>query len=200
MGPATAGEASTSAVEGIVLECGGGSPPLRLAPGSGKICCIDARSEAACARLAREALECSAVEVVPRAGGLISNLSVLENILLPAIYHGHVTGAQLAGLVYRAFEHCGFSQDEVDALCARSVADLDGYERRLVALVRSLLMHPPILLLERVFEGLTAVDVERVARFGEYYRRAVAGGTLVYVNLAGMPRPELAADVRVEAE
>lgn len=184
----------------IELRCARDAAPLRITPGSGRSYHITARSEAALNRLVQEALHCPAAELVPHSGGLLANLSVLENIVLPIVYHQRVATPRLAELVYIEFEACELDRTQAEALCGRAVPDLDGFERRLVLLVRSLLIRPAVLLMERIFEGLTAQDMERVAGFGGYYRRAVAGGTLVYFDLAGMPCPEIPADVRAEAE
>ena len=173
---------------------------LRIDPDTGRTYCMVARDAAGCARAVQRVLEHPMAEVVPHAGGLLVGLSVLENIVLPAVYHGRVTVARLTDLVYQAFENCGIGRHDADALSRRTVADLDDYERRLVAFVRSLVMHPPLLIFERIFEGLTAADTERVARFATDYRRMVAGGTVVYANLAGMACPELATDARAEPE
>jgi ABC-type transporter Mla maintaining outer membrane lipid asymmetry ATPase subunit MlaF len=194
------GDGDAAVPEAIVLECGADRRPLRIAPASAQTYCITARDEAACARLVRDALRCPAAELLPRTGGLLSNLSVLENIVLPALYHRRIPVDRVAEQVYEAFEACDLDRGQADALCARTVTDLDVLAARLVALVRSLLMRPAVLLMERVFEGLTADDMARVARFSEYYRRVVAAGTLVYFNLARMPCPEIATDVRAEAE
>ena len=197
-GPLVTGDAAVP--EAIVLECGADRRPLRIALASAQTYWITARDEAACARLVREALRCLEAELLPRTGGLLSNLSVLENIVLPALYHRRVPLGRVAELVYEAFEACDLDRAQADALCARTVTDLDVLDARLVALARSLLMRPAVLLMERVFEGLTADDMARVARFAEHYRRVVAAGTLVYFNLARMPCPDIAADIRAEAE
>jgi ABC-type branched-subunit amino acid transport system ATPase component len=105
----------------------------------------------------------------------------------------------VAEFVYREFEICGVTRTQAEALCARGVPDLGAFDRRLVALVRSLLMRPAILLLERVFEGIPARDIERAARFGAQYRQAVPGGTVVFFDLAGMSCPDVAPDVQAEA-
>jgi ABC-type sugar transport system ATPase subunit len=184
----------------IELRCAGDAAPLHIAPGSGRSYRVTARNEAILSRLVREALNCPAAELVPRSGGLLSNLSVLENIVLPGVYHRRVATAGIAERVYEVFAACELDRSQAEALCERAVPDLDAFERRLVMVARSLLMRPAVLLMERIFEGLTARDMERVAGFGGFYRRAVAGGTVVYFDLAGMPCPEIAADVFVEAE
>jgi ABC-type branched-subunit amino acid transport system ATPase component len=124
---------------------------------------------------------------------------VLENILLPAIYHHRIPALDIADRVYRVFASCEVDQAQVDSLCARSVENLTALERRLVALVRSVLMQPALLLFERLFEGLTAQDMERAASFGAHYRSVVRDGTLIYCDLAGIACPNVAPDLQVEA-
>ena len=148
----------------------------------------------------QETLRSAQAELLPRSGGLLSNLSVLENVVLPAVYHGRIARAQLAERVYSEFEGCGLARPQAEALCARAVPELDQFERRLIALVRCLLMRPAVLIMERIFEGLTTHDVERVRRFGEYYRRGMTCGTVILFDLAGMSFPEIAVDVRTEAQ
>jgi ABC-type transporter Mla maintaining outer membrane lipid asymmetry ATPase subunit MlaF len=184
--------------EAIVLHCSGA--PLRIAPASGRTYRVVARNAAACNRLVNDALRGPLAELVPRMGGLLAGLSVLENVVLPAVYHRRVADRDVAEHVYRGFEICGLERAQADALSSRPVPALGAFDRRLVALVRSLLMRPAVLLLERLFEGLTAGDADRAARFGEHYRRAVPGGTLVFFDLAGMACPDVGADVQAEAE
>jgi ABC-type transporter Mla maintaining outer membrane lipid asymmetry ATPase subunit MlaF len=183
--------------ENILLQCGGG--PLSIAPASGRTYRVVARDTATCNRLVRDALRSPRSELVPRMGGLLAGLSVLENILLPAIYHRRVAEHGVADLVNREFEGCGLSRPQAEALCSRPVTELGAFDRRLVALVRALLMRPAMLLLERSFDGLTAGDAARAARFGQHYRRAVPAGTVIFFDLAGMACPDVGADVQAEA-
>jgi ABC-type transporter Mla maintaining outer membrane lipid asymmetry ATPase subunit MlaF len=189
-----------AASEPIELHCAGSETPLIVMPSSGRSYHITARDPAACIRLLREALRSPAAELVPRAGGLLSGLSVLENIVLPAVYHQRVSYSHLTELVYRAFDACDRDRSAADELCARTVSDLDPVETRLVALVRALLMRPGAMLFERLFEGLAATDMLRVGRFPDFYRRLEASGTVVLVDLAGMGCPEMSVDVRADAE
>lgn len=193
-------ESAAPVAEFIDLHCVRGAPPLRVALASGRTCQVTAPNAAVCSRLVQEVLHFPMSELLPRAGGLLSNISVLENVVLPAVYHRRIARAQLAELVYEEFEACGLDRGQAEVLCGKAVPDLDEFERRLVALVRSLLMRPAVLIMERIFEGLTAREMERVGCFGEYYRRAVADGTVILFDIAGMPCPEFAADVRAGAE
>ena len=181
----------------VVLQCSGA--PLRIPTACGKTYRIVARSASDCDAVVDDALRSPCVEVVPAFGGLLNGLSVLENILLPAIYHHRIPELDIAGRVYRVFASCEVDQAQVDSLCARSVENLTALERRLVALVRSVLMQPALLLFERLFEGLTAQDMERAASFGAHYRSVVRDGTLIYCDLAGIACPNVAPDLQVEA-
>ena len=181
----------------FVLQCGGA--PLHVAPASGRTYRIVARKASVCGALVDEALRSPAAEVVPAFGGLLNGSSVLENILRPAVYHRRIPTEDVAERAYRAFAACGIERAQVDDLCGYSVQDLGSLDRRLVALVRSLLLLPALLVLERLFEGLTARDAERAACFGSYYRRVVPSGTLIYCDLAGISCPDVGADEQVEA-
>src|SRR5262245_22370061 len=178
-------EDEAAAADIIELHCAADGSPLRIAAASGGTWHVVAGNAATFTRLAHEAMLCPAVERVPGFGGLLSATSVLENIVLPAVYHGRIGGEDLAASVYDAFEACAMDREQADALCERSVSDLDGYEQRLVCLLRALLMRPAALLCERIFEGLPPGDVERVAQFPAYYRRVVAKGTVVFLEIAG---------------
>lgn len=190
---------AVSAPDSIEVTCRTG-PPVRVAASSGLTCRIVTGDTRACTQLVQHFLACPAVELVPRSGGLLSNLSVLENVVLPVVYHGRTRGPDLTELVYDGFEACGVARAATDVLCQRPAHDLDEVERRLVAVVRSLLMRPGMLVMERIFEGLSEHEMERAVLFASCYRRVVADGTLVYLDVAGMPGPALAADVRAEAE
>ena len=190
---------AASAPDSIGVTCRSG-PAVRIAASSNLTYRIATADTRACTRLVQHFLACPAVELVPRSGGLLSNVSVLENVVLSVVYHRKVRGSKLTELLYDGFQACGIDRPAADVLCERPTYDLDALERRLVAVVRSLLMRPAILVMERIFEDLSEPEMERAALFGSCYRRVVADGTLVYLDVAGMPGPVLAADIRVEAE
>ena len=181
---------------GIVLHDSAGAALVEVAPGSGATYRLIVRDAASCERLIAEMLLNARTQVVPQSGGLMSSLSVLENVVLPSVYHGLVAKTQLAELVYREFDDCGVPRKEAEALCAKAVTDLTPFERRLTALVRALMMRPSLLVMERSFEGLSAQAMQEVTRFPEHYRRSVPTGTVVMLDLAGMMCPEIPADLQ----
>ncbi len=176
-----------------------GAPLVTVVPGSGATYRLVVRDASTCERLIADMLLNAQCQLVPRTGGLVSNLSVLENVVLPSIYHGRVARPQLAELVYREFDDCGVARDAAEALCAKAVETLSPFERRLAALVRALMMRPTLLVMERLFEGLATEAMHEVARFPDHYRRSVPSGTVVMLDLAGMVCPPIAADFEAEA-
>jgi ABC-type branched-subunit amino acid transport system ATPase component len=197
--PGLTSSGSATGPDTIVLRDGDGASLLCIAPGTGATYRVIARDPAVCSRLIEEVLRSPHAELVPRSGGLLTNLSVLENVVLPAVYYWRVARGQLAERVYRDFDACGIAPAEAEKLCGSAVFGLTLFERRLAALVRALIMRPALLVLERAFEGLTSQDMQRVARFPEYYHRSVPGGCVIMFDLAGMVCPELATEAQVEA-
>src|SRR5262249_61538315 len=114
-------EDEAAAADAIELHCAADGSPLRIAAASGGTWHIVARNAATFTRLAHEAMRCPAVERVPGFGGLLSATSVLENIVLPAVYHGRIGGEDLAAAVYDAFEAWGVVREEADSRWARSL-------------------------------------------------------------------------------
>src|SRR3982751_3410554 len=80
----------------IVLRDGMGAPLLRVVPASGATYRVVVRDAASCERLIAELLNSPQAQLLPRSGGLVLNLSVLENVVLPAVYHGRIARTQLA--------------------------------------------------------------------------------------------------------
>jgi ABC-type transporter Mla maintaining outer membrane lipid asymmetry ATPase subunit MlaF len=200
----------SGAIETSVVDVDAGSAPiilrdatgvalLEVVPGSGATYRVVVRDAASCEGLIADLLLSAQTQLVARSAGLVSNISVLENVVLPAVYHGRVARTQLAERVYREFHDCGVSRADAEVLCTKTVAELTPFERRLTALVRALMMRPSLLLMERLFEGLPTKAMQEVARFPEYYRRTVPDGTVVIFDLAGMMCPQIAVDFEAEA-
>src|SRR4051812_22042889 len=195
----TAGD-SASGRDTIVLRDSDGKSPLCIPPGTGATYRVVARDTAVSTRLIEDILLNPQAELLPQSGGLLSDLTVLENVVLPAVYHRRVARTQLAERVYSDFDACGMARADAEELCGRAVSPLTLFECRMVALVRALIMRPALLVIERAFEGLASQDMQEIARFPDYYHRSVPGGCVVMLDLAGMMCPKVAADAEVEAQ
>src|SRR4051794_29403774 len=121
---------SASSPETIVLRDGAGESLLCIAPGTGATYRVVAHDAAVCSRLIEELLHSPHSELLPRSGGLLSNLSVLENVVLPAVYHRRVARTKLAERVYRDFDACGIARADAEELCSRAGSGLTLFERR----------------------------------------------------------------------
>ncbi len=83
-------------------------------------------------------------------GPLLSVLSVEDNLLLPALYHGEVEPLALRAEAHRLLERLGVDSDHLRLLPAFLAPD----QRRVVALVRCLLAGQRLLLLESPLAGI----------------------------------------------
>lgn len=149
-----------------------------------------------------EALLEQILEQVPRSqvahgvGGMVSNINVLENIALPAIYHGLARSREFDARVLEGFAACGLDGAQTEALCRQRPGDLGAFDKRLAGFVRCLLMQPDVLVYSRFFEGLTAPEAKRAMALDEIYHRRHPQGTSIYLLLSNMPEQVPACDRR----
>jgi len=136
-------------------------------------------------QLLRRLRTAAPVAVVAPRGGLIGNLKVWENLLLPVQYHPrHVVPAP-ASLEARAesfFAALGLARERFFDLCALLPERLTEFERRLVAFVRGLLAEPEIMVYDGLFDGLARPEVQKAVRFDALFRRHFPFRTAVYVD------------------
>lgn len=101
---------------------------------------------------------------VGRDGGLMSHLSVWENLCLPLEYHvrdiRHI--AQDASLL---FALCGEDKANLPRLMERYPDALSTYEKRLVGFVRALLLEPEVLVLDDIYDGLSDKEKEKASHW-----------------------------------
>lgn len=110
--------------------------------------------------------------VVSHDGGLISNLNVWENLTLPVYYHGMPQLDELEARIEEILHQCGMNDDVLmAALLGKRPDDLSLYERRLVGFVRAMLDEPELMIYDRIFDGLSHEDMERMAQFDKLFRR-----------------------------
>ncbi len=97
---------------------------------------------------ARLRLGPEAVGWVPAAGGLLSNLSAWENVLLATQWHAPASLPALEARMRSWCLRCGYDEPGVIRLLAQQPARLAGDELRLLGWLRQLLARPRLLLLE----------------------------------------------------
>jgi len=95
------------------------------------------------------------IGVVLESGGLISNLKVGENIILPAIYHKKGDIHTLEKKTKDLFSMIGLSGERVKELMGRLPATLLQYEKKIAGLFRAILMEPEMMIFISFFDGLS---------------------------------------------
>jgi ABC-type transporter Mla maintaining outer membrane lipid asymmetry ATPase subunit MlaF len=126
-------------------------------------------------------------QVAHGVGGMVSNINVLENIALPAIYHGLARSREFDARVLEGFAACGLDGEQAEELCRQRPGDLGPFDKRLCGFVRCLLMHPEVLVYSRFFEGLTVPDTKRAMALDGVYHHRHPQGTSIYLVLSNMP-------------
>jgi len=101
----------------------------------------------------------SRVGVMETEGGLINNLSVFENICLPALYHD--VGSSVEEIRFRAgaaLEKLGYRGDR-----GSPPGEITALQRRFVALARVLTLVPDLVVADAPLAGLEARDRDELA-------------------------------------
>lgn len=150
---------------------------------SGYSYCLIVRSESQRAELLQVLGSQPGVVVVPHNGGLISNLRVWENIILPVQYHGIEVAGKLEDYVAQLLIQCGLEDEAVVSDLLLKLPDqLSLYEKRLVGFVRAMLMGPQLIIYDALNEGLSRKEWARAAKFDKVFRLYFPFRTSVLVS------------------
>lgn len=180
---------------------------LRL-PDTGESCGVEldrgltyalaARTPQRVEALLEQLLQSPGSHVADSVGGLVGDVSVLENIALPAAYHRYLSPEEIEQRALDAFGDCGVDRGDAVAMLYRRPADLNPFEKRLAGFVRCLLAGPRLLVYSRFFEGLTRTEMGRAAALNAVYCSRHPQATAVYLMLADMPDPQPQCHRRLE--
>lgn len=107
------------------------------------------------------------VGTVLQAPGLLSNMTVFNNVALPLRYHRGLSDEELATLVMVHLEALGVAE-----LRHRFPAELNQGEARCVAIARALSLDQELLLLDDPLEGLDALTSRRLGEWLQAQRRS----------------------------
>ena len=99
------------------------------------------------------------VGFVRNEGGLLSNLSLLHNVMLPAVYHGLLDPAEAQRRARRLLEELGVSGQAHRRPALASVS-----ARRLTQLARALLVEPAVFVLEDPLSDVDAPAARTIRR------------------------------------
>lgn len=89
------------------------------------------------------------IGIVFKTGGLISNLKVWENLILPALYHKVDDEEKIIRRGMELLEKFGFKKEPMS-----SVAELTNFEKRIIGIARAFLMNAEVMIFEYPFDGV----------------------------------------------
>lgn len=127
-----------------------------------------------------------AVGYVMNEGGLINNMTLLDNALLPGVYHALAPKAELRARALELFKSFG-----IDGQAGLRPSQVGHSARRLAQLARALLVSPTLLVLDDPFDDVDAESARRIRRVLEGVRDEgqaavliAAGGLRLYLDWA----------------
>ena len=142
------------------------------------------------------------VSVLPAEGGLLGAMSVSANLSLALRYGVDADDAMLRDWEYalqQAFRLCGLSEDRIRSIGREYPVNLDRMDRWLVGYVRYLLRPPEVLVLDRIFAGLSRRQAEAMIAMESVYHEFHPFRPTLFVDLDTHGLPEI-ADCRTTFE
>lgn len=133
-------------------------------------------------------------------GGLISNLKVLDNILLPATYHYKRSMAELERQIVGLLSECGMTEAEIRTFAGKSPAHLSLLERRLAGFVRAVLLEPGTMVYDSLWDDLSKHEEALVLKFDDLFRARYPEAMSIYLHNGRHPRPDVSVDQTIDCD
>lgn len=127
--------------------------------------------------------------VVMNNGGLVSNLKVWENIMLPLAYHKSLSDHGMEEKMMRILGRIGYDDD-----VTRLSGPLPPFKKRLVGLVRAMLMEPDIMIYDYISEGLSVDFKSRLLDTINTFHGEKKGRTSVFLESGSNVTSDIKAD------
>ncbi|OGQ57986.1 MAG: hypothetical protein A3J24_00090 [Deltaproteobacteria bacterium RIFCSPLOWO2_02_FULL_53_8] len=108
---------------------------------------------------------------------LISNLKVIENCLLPLLYHTNMPYPEAAAKAFSLLESTGFTADPWEM-----PGPLPGYVKKQVLIARALVLGPEIIICENLGDGLTPFERARLFELILNYRTSGSGALILFTS------------------
>ena len=149
--------------------------------------------DGAIARAAVAALEdCHGVGVLPADGGLLGNLTVADNFALVLRYDDDAGDRAAHDRdLDAAFALCGLGPERIAALAREQPMNLERTERWIVGFVRCLLRPPELLVIDRLFAGLTRRQADGLIAVEAAYHLRHPFRPVLFVDLDSHELPAL---------
>lgn len=119
--------------------------------------------------------------IVSPGGGLLNNIKIDENMLLPLSYHGLLTESTERH-IFELFGLCGLDETETHALLTSWPSQLSPYEKRLVGFVRSVLLRPRVMVYDSILGGVSKAERDKIRRFDDFFSAYFPVHTAIYLD------------------
>jgi hypothetical protein len=134
------------------------------------------------------------VSVLPAEGGLLGTMTVSANLSLALRYGVDADEAMLKDWEHGlqlAFRSCGLSEDRIRNIGREQPMALERIERWLIGYVRYLLRPSELLVLDRIFTGLSRKQAEAVIALESVYHEFHPFRPTLFVDLDTHSLPEI---------
>lgn len=124
--------------------------------------------------------------VVLSGGGLISNLKIRENLVLPLAYHTLMSSSEMENTLGHALELTGMAfghEYDFDEYFGKLPGPLSLYEKKMIALARALVFDPDLMLYDSIAEGTGHEAAKKILKITEIFHRQKPGRTSVYLTV-----------------
>lgn len=126
------------------------------------------------------------VAVVFPTGGLVSNLKVWENLVLPLEYHAACPQAEVEERGLAALRRVGYGGRLMEI-----PGHLSHYEKRLIGVARAMLTEPELIVYSAVLAGLSGGEKSGIIAAALEFHREKPGRTLLFIS----PDPETIKEI-----
>ena len=125
--------------------------------------------------------------IVGADGGLISNLSVSENIALPAQYHNVGSDADRASRMTELTQHFGEDGAALRAFDHAQPVWLSPLQTRLAGFLRAMLMEPELMVFDSLMEGISRANAAKLRDLKRIFHLYFPFRHVMFVNFADDP-------------
>lgn len=136
--------------------------------------------------------DCPGVGVLPASGGLLGNMTVADNFALVLRYDKETDDRKARDRdLDAAFALCGLTAERVALLARQQAMNLERSERWIVGFVRCLLRPPELLVIDRLFSGLTRRQADALIAVEAIYHARHPFRAVLFVDLDSHELPVL---------
>lgn len=125
-------------------------------------------------------------------GGLISNLKVWENLVLPAFFHQVIPTEEVEHRLLVAMEHIQHKDDWLQNRLKALPDTLSTCSRRMVGLLRCAIQRPPLIVTEFLLDDLEEAPVEQLLKMLAWLKSQAPDMAVLMVNLGPIDAGHLA--------